>query len=186
MANSLPPPPIGEPPDSLAWQQWYIQLGNIFSTTGGTIPWSLIDTSGSDITDIINRAHNNLQSIQGGTTGEFFHLTSAQNTGLTGGNSTTLHHHQSLQAKSVAGGTDVTLTATEAKVTILEFSGVLTANINVIVPTSVWQWTVFNNTSGAFTLTIKTSGGTGIAIGQGKRAIVYCDGTNVVRATSDV
>ena len=80
MASSLPPPPIGEPPNSFAWQQWYIALQNIFSSTGGTIPWNLIDTSGSDLTDIVTRVHNTLQSLQGGTTGEFYHITSAQNT----------------------------------------------------------------------------------------------------------
>jgi hypothetical protein len=41
--------------------------------------------------------HNELSGLQGGTgsgvTGEFYHLTSAQNTGLTGGGSTALHSH---------------------------------------------------------------------------------------------
>lgn len=91
-----------------------------------------------------------------------------------------------LLAKNVAGGTDVTLTSAEALNTIMQFTGALTANINVIVPTTIRQWTIFNNTSGAFTLTVKTSTGTGIAVTQGKRAILYCDGTNVVRATADV
>lgn len=89
-------------------------------------------------------------------------------------------------AKDVAGGTDVTLDATEGLHDIIEASGALTANINLVVPTIDKQWTVANLTSGAYTLTVKTAGGTGIAIGQGKRAIVYCDGTNVVRAGADV
>ncbi len=67
----------------------------------------------------------------------------------------------------------------------MEFTGVLTANINIIVATITKQFTVFNNTTGAFTVTIKTSSGTGIVVGQGKRAILYCDGTNVVRVTAD-
>ncbi len=91
-----------------------------------------------------------------------------------------------LLSKSVAGGVDVTLNANEYSANILEFTGALTANINVIVPVTAKQWTVFNNTTGAFTLTVKTPAGTGIAIGQTKRAIVYADGTNVVRATADV
>lgn len=76
MANILPPPPIGEPPGSFAWQQWYVSLQQLYTGTG-TVPWALIDTAGSDIQDIAARAHNNLQSIQGGTTGTFFHLKSA-------------------------------------------------------------------------------------------------------------
>jgi hypothetical protein len=38
-------------------------------------------------------AHNDLASLQGGTTAEYYHLTSAQHTGLTGGSDTTLHTH---------------------------------------------------------------------------------------------
>lgn len=87
--------------------------------------------------------------------------------------------------KSVAGGADVTLTIAEARNQILECTGALTANINVIVPAVAWQWTVHNNTSGTFTLTVKTASGTGIAVLQGKRAILYGDGTNIVSATTD-
>jgi hypothetical protein len=38
-------------------------------------------------------AHNDLASLQGGTTSEYYHLTSAQHSGLTGGTDTTLHIH---------------------------------------------------------------------------------------------
>ena len=86
--------------------------------------------------------------------------------------------------KSAAGGADVTLTSGESAYNIINFTGVLTANINVIVPTAVRQWYFYNNTTGAFTLTVKTAAGTGIAIAQGSRAILYSDGTNVVSATS--
>lgn len=82
--------------------------------------------------------------------------------------------------KSVAGGSDVTLTSAEAGYDIQEYTGLLTANINVIVPTAVSRWWVYNNTSGAFTLTVKTAAGTGVAITQGTRQIIHCDGTNVV------
>src|ERR1043165_9225108 len=76
MAGILPPPPIGEPPGSFAWEQWYSALTSLYQQSG-TIPWSLIDTTGSDITDIASRAHNNLQSIQGGTSGSYYHLKTA-------------------------------------------------------------------------------------------------------------
>ena len=82
MAVVLPPPPIGSPPGSFEWTQWYLALQQLYAGTG-TVPWDLIDTSGSDIQDIVSRAHNNLQSMQGGTSGEFYHLTSAQHTSLT-------------------------------------------------------------------------------------------------------
>lgn len=84
--------------------------------------------------------------------------------------------------KSVAGGIAVTLTATEAANSILNFTGLLTASINVIVPTSIREWTIYNATTGAFTLTVKTSAGTGIAVTQGTRQLLYCDNTNVVKS----
>lgn len=89
-------------------------------------------------------------------------------------------------SKSVAGGVDVTLTNAEAAHQIIELTGALTANINVIVPAISRQWTVANKTSGAFTLTVKGASGTGVAVTQNMRCIVYHDGTNVVRATADV
>ena len=82
-------------------------------------------------------------------------------------------------SKSVAGSANVTLTAAEADNTVLKFTGALTGNINVIVPTQERRWVIDNATSGAFTLTVKTSAGTGIAVTQGKKAWLYGDGTNV-------
>ena len=77
MALVLPPPPIGEPPGSLAWQQWYLALTALYGTTGA-IPWATIDTAGSNITDIATRPHNSLTTIQGGAANDYYHLTSTQ------------------------------------------------------------------------------------------------------------
>lgn len=82
-------------------------------------------------------------------------------------------------SKSVAGGVNVTLTALEALNSIFEFTGIITANINVIVPAEAKRFIVRNNTTGAFTLIVKTSGGSGVAVLQGSSAELYCDGTNV-------
>lgn len=86
-------------------------------------------------------------------------------------------------SKSVAGSSNVTLTTTEARNAILEFTGVLTGSINVIVPTLNRTYLVYNGTTGSFTLTVKTSGGTGIAVTQGNRVWLYCDATNVVETS---
>lgn len=85
-----------------------------------------------------------------------------------------------LLSKSVAGSSDVPLTVAEARRAIHEYTGTLTGNINVIVPTKTRLYAIYNATSGAFSLTVKTSGGTGIAVTQGTRSLLYCDGTNVV------
>lgn len=88
--------------------------------------------------------------------------------------------------KSVAGGADITLSAAEAANEILNFTGTLTANINVIVPAAARTWTVRNATSGAYTLTLKTPSGTGIAVTQGTITQACCDATNVVAGISSV
>lgn len=78
-----------------------------------------------------------------------------------------------------------TLTAAEARNVILEISGTLTAQRDIIVPNPARQYTVLNNTSGGFGIQVKTSAGSGIVIASAKRAIVYSDGTNVVRVSAD-
>lgn len=60
---------------------------------------------------------------------------------------------------------------------------VLTTGRNVYVPDEVREFVFINST--AQTLTLKTSGGTGIAVATAKTAILLCDGTNVVRVTAD-
>jgi hypothetical protein len=87
---------------------------------------------------------------------------------------------------SVAGSANVTLTAAQYAKPILEFTGLLTGNIQVIVPlVSGAAWEVANLTTGAFTLTVIGASGTGVLVGQGRRASVYSDGTNVYPADND-
>lgn len=87
----------------------------------------------------------------------------------------------------VAGGAGTTeLTAAQWANDVLEFTGVLTGNRVIEVPETVSRpKVVFNATTGAFTLTLKTAGGSGVAVSQSKRGVVYCDGTNVELAFSD-
>ena len=81
---------------------------------------------------------------------------------------------------------NTTLTFAEVRNQILEFTGTLTAARNILLPLKPRQWTVFNNTAGGFGLQFIGASGTGITVAAGKRAIVYADGTNIVRATADV
>jgi hypothetical protein len=110
-----------------------------------------------------------------------------------GDNSTKLSNTAFVQAtvggrlsKSVAGSVNVTLTAVEAGNAILELTGLLTANIAVIVPSSPTRtWLIKNATSGAFTVTLKTAAGTGVVCTQGLTGTVFTDGTNVYKAFTD-
>jgi hypothetical protein len=83
---------------------------------------------------------------------------------------------------AVAGTGNYTLTGSELNRIAYNFTGILTGNRSIIVPATVQQYWVSNATTGAFTLTVKTSAGTGVAVAQGARAILYSDGTNVVDA----
>ncbi len=73
----LPPPPVNDKPGSFTWLEWYRQLRNYVSTSG-SVPWYIINFAGSNITDIASRAHNNLQNLQGGASGQMYHLSLAQ------------------------------------------------------------------------------------------------------------
>ncbi|MDD5247810.1 MAG: hypothetical protein PHY45_02425 [Rhodocyclaceae bacterium] len=90
-------------------------------------------------------------------------------------------------AKSVAGGSDVVLTTSEASNLFHSYNGTRTADGNVVVPASPRQYFVFNNTTGTnpatgapYVLTVKTPAGDGIPVPQGLRMVLQCDGTNVV------
>jgi hypothetical protein len=83
---------------------------------------------------------------------------------------------------NVAGTGTYTLSGFELNRIAYDLIGVLTGNRSVVVPATVQQYWITNNTTGAFTLTVKTSAGSGVVVPQGGAAILYCDGTNVVNA----
>lgn len=81
---------------------------------------------------------------------------------------------------------NTTLSFAEVRNQIIEITGTLTAARNITLPLKPRQWTVFNGTTGGFGLQFIGATGTGITVAAGKRAIVYSDGTNVVRASADI
>lgn len=82
---------------------------------------------------------------------------------------------------------DVTLTAAEYQCRTLILVGALTANRNVVVPADGGRsWIVVNDTTGAFSATVKTLAGSGITVAQTKTAILRENGTDVKRVTADV
>jgi len=85
---------------------------------------------------------------------------------------------------AVGGTGNYTLTGSELNRIAYKFTGVLTGNRNIIVPNTVQQYWINNQTSGAYTLTIKTAAGTGITVASGQSAIMYSDGTDVIDADS--
>jgi hypothetical protein len=103
------------------------------------------------------------------------------------------------QAVDVAGSANVTLTsnnsttntddsATDDQVhnAVLEFTGALTGDIHVFTDAVETKYTVFNNTTGSQTLTFGPTGGTGVALKQGAKTLVYTDGTTMVDIMADL
>lgn len=82
-------------------------------------------------------------------------------------------------------GANVTLTAAQARADYITTTGILTGNHTAVLPLH-GKWDVFCNNTGAFTTTFIGASGTGVVVGQGKRARIRGDGTNIVRMTADV
>lgn len=84
----------------------------------------------------------------------------------------------------VSGTGNYVLSTAEQNRISYKFTGTLTGNRNIIVPNTVQQYWVDNATSGAYNLTVKTAAGSGYLVPAGTRAILYCDGADVVNAAT--
>lgn len=88
-------------------------------------------------------------------------------------------------AASVAmSNANVTLTSLQAGRPVIIITGTLTANLNLVFPAYVKQWLVINRATGAYSVTCKTSAGTGVTVATGAQAQILGDGTNVVEGAS--
>ena len=86
---------------------------------------------------------------------------------------------------NIPGTGTYTLTGSELNRVAYRFTGTLTGNRTVVVPATVQQYWVDNQTTGAYTLTIAPSGGgASFNVAQGERVILYCDGTDVLNAST--
>ena len=88
-------------------------------------------------------------------------------------------------AKTVTGGT-TTLTAVEYANVVQEYYGALTSNQIIVLPSTVQIYYLNNQTTGAYSLTFKTSsvGAATVTVAQGQTLTVVCDGTNVYNSSS--
>src|SRR5210317_2314250 len=97
--------------------------------------------------------------------------------------------------QAIAGYEQITLNATtgatltftngavsNGKNAVLELTGTITANVDVVIPDGIEKtYYIYNNTTGAFTVTFKTSSGSGVAFATDNKGykILYSDGTDV-------
>jgi hypothetical protein len=62
------------------------------------------------------------------------------------------------------------------------FGGTLAANMVIYIPATFQQYWISNDTVGGYSITVKVAGQTGVIIGNGVRAICYCNGTDLLDA----
>lgn len=93
------------------------------------------------------------------------------------------------QAVSIAGGAQTTAlamtnaTISNARNAVIELTGTITGNQVVTVPDGIEKiWTIYNNTTGAFTVQFKTVSGTGYTFATTDKStrIFYSNGTNII------
>jgi hypothetical protein len=77
-----------------------------------------------------------------------------------------------------------TLSGAELNRIAYQFTGAITGNIEIVVPKTTQQYWVSNaTTGGSFTLRVRTNTQSpGVLVARGARAILYCDGSDVVDA----
>lgn len=84
-------------------------------------------------------------------------------------------------------GGSLTVTPAQAMKRRITLAGTLTSNQTIILPAWLYDWTIFNNTSGAFSVTVKTPAGAGVILPQnGAPTAVYGDGTNIATSIPNV
>ena len=90
---------------------------------------------------------------------------------------------------ATTGGTTVLSvnngTADESRMAIIKVTGVLVSNATLTIPAETKTYVVWNATTGAYTVTIGVSGGTGVVVAQGKKAFIFCDATDSYTAFDD-
>lgn len=79
-------PPVHFPPlphvteedkDGTIWKNWNFRLDNKVRNPG-QIAWNQLSFKGSNLTNIATRLHDDLQGVQGGASGDMYHLTLQQ------------------------------------------------------------------------------------------------------------
>ena len=153
-----------------AIQQWqeaggFFFYDSAFSTTIGGYPKGAVLQSSSFNGLWVSTVENN---------------TTNPDTGGAGWNSLSF---EGLQSVAVVSNT-ATLTLLQSAYPIITITGTLTANATVNVPAQVGEWIFSNQTTGAFTLTVKTPSGTGVTIAPNSSQYCWSDGTNIYYANA--
>ena len=176
--TGLPPEAGGVPPQKADMNGALNQLAGpiLWGLAGGRFPFDNAFASDSNIGGY--PLGSNLPAADG--RGEWY---SAVNDNVTNpdtvGTGWVPGYHYGATALSGQTGGNVTLTPAQAAKRVVTVAGTLTGNLVLIVPAWVYGWTFYNNTSGAFSVSVRTAAGSAAAIPQnGAPTPVNCDGTN--------
>ena len=117
MAENIPRLPLAFEKDHNI-RLWFAKvLRRVYADN--VFPWSIIDFTDSNITDIETRNHDDLQDISGGAAGDNHHLTQSQHDTLTDGSEAdSLHVHErgKVVEDVVNKSSDYTITADDTHV----------------------------------------------------------------------
>jgi hypothetical protein len=176
--TGLPPEAGGVPPQKADMNGALNQLAGpiLWSLAGGRFPFDNAFASDTNIGGY--PLGSNLPAADG--RGEWY---STSNDNLanpdTSGTGWVPGYHYGATALTGQTGGNVTLTPAQAAKTVITVTGTLTSNLVLIVPAWVYGWTLYNNTSGAFSVSVRTASGSAAAIPQnGAPTPITCDGTN--------
>lgn len=89
-------------------------------------------------------------------------------------------------SKDVAGGSNVILSEAEATYATIDFTGALTADIEVQFPSQAKWYLLRNSTSGGFSLSIKTLNNTPVILASGNFYFYWCDAVDFNGSTSSL
>jgi hypothetical protein len=70
---------------------------------------------------------------------------------------------------------------------VIKLTGTLAANVNVVVPDSIEKTYIIHDgcDHAGYTLTFKTSSGSGVDLCEGHKYVLYSDGTNIEKASEE-
>lgn len=150
------------------------EVGRRIKTTnsGGTVYSTITATSYSDPNTTVTIANDESASLDSGL--------SAVSLGILTFRFTAAPNFELSITHDIASDADYTLTALQnlhKRIIITDTGTNLTQARNIVVSTTQRQFIAQNDT--AYTLTFKTSGGTGIEVVAGSHMHLLCDGTNV-------
>lgn len=166
----LPPPPTSDATGSYAWLEWFRQLRNYISTAG-SVPWSIINFAGSTLNSIASRSHQVLQALQGGSTGEYYHLTNTKYLELTNGVTT-------VTAATATLTTESNVIANFAGTVTLTFPAASSNTGKTLRIKTITANTVVSNASNVVPLAGGAAGTAILAAVAGRWAELVSDGAN--------